>query len=211
MMWWFASSMRKLIRSFEFILFGVVPVRALAHSVAVIVWRVGQYDAGKDDMIKVFKWVSDHVKPISIRFLCRQIIRSKCCFNLTRWAFESVLSESFMLVNCSSASNRYRVLLVVTLASIASHISFEDFRFFSLLDKHVNVDDISTCCAMYSFCSNLSNLASFDSICSSVALVFPSESTATLFTTLYGFGTIVVPKTCHHNPFEPMALSILDL
>ena len=59
--------MRNLIRSVTFILWGDVLVRELAGSAAVIIWRVGRYDSGKDDIINVFKQVSDIVEPIFIR------------------------------------------------------------------------------------------------------------------------------------------------
>ena len=53
-----ASSMRKAIRSLCFIFVDCAPVSMLALSVAVIVCRVGQYDLGNDNMIRVLKWVS---------------------------------------------------------------------------------------------------------------------------------------------------------
>ena len=46
--------MKKAIKSSAFIFFDdEVPNTALVRSAAVIVWRVGQYDSGKDDMMMV--------------------------------------------------------------------------------------------------------------------------------------------------------------
>ena len=46
--------MMKVMRSLGFIaLDDDVPSRVLAHSAAVIVWRVGQYDSGSKDMMIV--------------------------------------------------------------------------------------------------------------------------------------------------------------
>jgi hypothetical protein len=57
--------MKKAIKSSAFIFFDdEVPNTALVHSVAVIVWRVGQYDSGKDDIMMVLNRVSDKVDPI---------------------------------------------------------------------------------------------------------------------------------------------------
>ena len=46
--------MMKVMRSSGFIaLNDDVPSRVLAHSTAVIIWRVGQYDSGSKDMMIV--------------------------------------------------------------------------------------------------------------------------------------------------------------
>src|ERR1700761_7074081 len=127
------------MRSLAFIFLDDVLVKELARSAAVIVWRVGRYDSGKEDIIKVLNRVSDSVEPIFIRLSRRCSINWKCCLSSERWVFESWLSTSFMLINCSSASNRNSVLFVVTSATTTFHISLEVFSSFILLPRHVEV------------------------------------------------------------------------
>ena len=60
--------MKKAIKSSAFIFFDdEVPNPALVRSAAVIVWRVGQYDSGKDNIMMVLNQESDKVDPILMR------------------------------------------------------------------------------------------------------------------------------------------------
>jgi len=59
--------MRKAIRSSCFIFVDHVPVSMLALLAAVIVCRVGRYESGNDDMIRVLRRVSDRLDPILMR------------------------------------------------------------------------------------------------------------------------------------------------
>jgi len=65
--WCWASSMRKAIRSSCFIFVDCAPVSMLALLAAVIVCRVGRYESGNDDMIRVLKQVLDRLDPILMR------------------------------------------------------------------------------------------------------------------------------------------------
>ena len=55
------------MKSSTFIFFNDAPNTALVHSAAVIVWRVGRYDSGSDDMMMMLYCESDKVDPILVR------------------------------------------------------------------------------------------------------------------------------------------------
>jgi hypothetical protein len=60
--------MKKAIKSSAFIFFDYeVPNSVLVCLAVVIVWRVGQYDSGKDDIMMVLNQESDKVDPILMR------------------------------------------------------------------------------------------------------------------------------------------------
>ena len=63
------------MRSSAFIVLVDPLVNALALSAAVIVWSVGWYDSGKDDIIIVLNLVSDNSEPIFVR-LSRLVFQS---------------------------------------------------------------------------------------------------------------------------------------
>ena len=70
--WCWASSMMKAIRSSGDISLDVLPESPVAFSAMVIVWKVGQYESGKDDMIIILKRVLAITEPIFNRL-------SHCC------------------------------------------------------------------------------------------------------------------------------------
>jgi hypothetical protein len=67
--------MMKAIKSSALIALDWCPESLLARSDAVIVWRVGQYDSGKEDIIITLNLVSDITDPIFIR------LSQRCCIN----------------------------------------------------------------------------------------------------------------------------------
>jgi hypothetical protein len=204
-----ASSMIKVIRSSAFIAFACCPESLLALSAAVIVWRVGQYDSGREDIIIVLNQVSDIVDPIFIRLSQCWSMSWKWVLSSLRWVLGSSLSISFMLEIWSSVSNRYNVLFDMALSFIEFHISLAVGSAFIFVARRVDVVDTRMWWAKYSLFSNSMVFDSFCSNWSSVATVLPSANMATPLVIGNGTGTEAVPSTCLHRPFAPMAYCIL--
>ena len=63
-----AYSVRNMIRLSGFIFFEEdTPNATLVHSAAIIIWKVGLYESGNDDIIMMLKQVSKRVKTILVR------------------------------------------------------------------------------------------------------------------------------------------------
>jgi hypothetical protein len=102
-----ASTMKNAVKSFS------DNIDLFAFVTAVSVCSVGQYDAGKEDIMIILNCMSENVDPICIRFSQRIFINLKCHFILARWAFGSVDSLHFIAASCSSASMINMVLFEV--------------------------------------------------------------------------------------------------
>ena len=169
-----ASSKMNEIRSSCFMPDVCPPANQLVLLAAVIVWRVGLYDAGRDNINIMLNLVSEIVNPIWMRLSQHCSIVWKWDLSSEKWVLESSLLSNFMLVNWSSVSSKYSVLLVVTSDFTFFHIASAIKMSFILAPSCTDIVNRMICWAKYSFFSYLIILASICqngcSICNNIQL-----------------------------------------